>query len=184
MLLYPGIRYKNEINHVEEIYNGYYFNKPQTSSTNAVDYEQLDAKIQELLNRQATNMFSVIVNKIAEFEIKCGGITPSLGSEIDAVWETGEKAGYLDPNLYRADCYGNILYYYSYGQYTPMGWQIDHIQPKAKNGRDHINNLQTIQSRLNASLSDTLDKKTRYGITLEELIEKRQKLGLKIYYTD
>ena len=48
------------------------------------------------------------------------------------------------------------MYWYSYGEHTEMGWEIDHIIPKAKGGTDHINNLQALNTKVNRQKGDSL----------------------------
>ena len=69
----------------------------------------------------------------------------------DLIWEKGQKIRRKDPNLYRKDKFGNVMYRYSYGKVTPMGWEIDHSKPKSKDGTDHLNNLQPMNTSANRS---------------------------------
>ena len=75
---------------------------------------------------------------------------------IDQVWDKGEVIHGKNPDLYRMDKFGNIMYKHSYGKYTPMGWNIDHSKPQSKGGTDHLNNLQPMNSRANCSTSQTV----------------------------
>ena len=68
----------------------------------------------------------------------------------DQVWEKGKKIRGKDPDLYRKDSEGNVMYYHSYGKYSEMGWNIDHSKPKDKNGTDHLNNLKPLNSKANS----------------------------------
>ncbi len=67
----------------------------------------------------------------------------------DDVWEKGQKIRGKNPNLYRKDKLGNMMYKHSYGKNTPMGWEIDHSKPKSKGGSDHLNNLQPLNTSAN-----------------------------------
>ena len=67
----------------------------------------------------------------------------------DSVWDKGDKVRGKNPDLYRRDELGNIIYYPSYGKDSEMGWQIDHIKPKAKGGGDNLGNLRPLQSDAN-----------------------------------
>ncbi|MFN8356266.1 MAG: HNH endonuclease signature motif containing protein [Spirosomataceae bacterium] len=60
---------------------------------------------------------------------------------LNKVWEKGNVVAGKNPNLYRQDRYGNIIFKSSYGKQTPMGWEIDHLKPVSKGGTDHLNNL-------------------------------------------
>ncbi|MCK4329346.1 HNH endonuclease [candidate division WOR-3 bacterium] len=73
---------------------------------------------------------------------------------VDAVWEKGHKVRGKNPNMYRRDECGNLIYKPSYGNETPMGWEIDHRKPVAKGGTDHMNNLRPLQSEANAVKGD------------------------------
>ncbi len=61
-----------------------------------------------------------------------GAKTARKLSEIDRVWQEAKKVRGKNPNLYRKDKLGNILYYHSYGKESPMGWEIDNSsRPKS-----------------------------------------------------
>lgn len=81
----------------------------------------------------------------------------------DAVWNLATPIKNHDPEKYRADPYGNKMYYQSYGNISGMGWQIDHIKPSARGGSDDIRNLQALNSNINMSKGDTLVKKSRHS---------------------
>lgn len=69
----------------------------------------------------------------------------------DEVFEKGQKfkrpgdTDYFKPKLYRLDCCGNVIYRYSYGLKTKLGWEIDHKNPKSLGGSNDITNLQPLQ---------------------------------------
>lgn len=50
-----------------------------------------------------------------------------------------------NPNLYRKDPYGNVMYKPSYGTQSSMGWEVDHKHPVSKGGTDCDRNLQAVQ---------------------------------------
>ena len=75
-------------------------------------------------------------------------------ARIQQVWEKGDIIRGKNPDLYRADKYGNQMYRPSYGKYSEQGWNIDHSKPKSKGGTDHLNNLQPMNSRANCSKND------------------------------
>lgn len=53
-------------------------------------------------------------------------------SEIDKVWQEAKRVRGKNPNLYRKDKFGNVVYYHSYGKDSPMGWEIDYSsRPKS-----------------------------------------------------
>lgn len=67
----------------------------------------------------------------------------------DAVWQKGKTVRGKDPDLYRKDIYGNVMYKSSYGKNSPMGWEIDHSKAQSKGGTDHLNNLQPMNTKAN-----------------------------------
>jgi hypothetical protein len=67
------------------------------------------------------------------------------------IWEKGAIVRGKDPNLYRMDIFGNLMYWHSYGLDTPMGWSVDHSKPVSKGGTHHLNNLQPMQTTANKS---------------------------------
>lgn len=70
----------------------------------------------------------------------------SYQNKKDQVWDKGQKIRGKDPNLYRKDSCGNEMYYSSYGKSTAKGWEIDHSKPVDKEGTDHLNNLQPLNT--------------------------------------
>lgn len=67
------------------------------------------------------------------------------------VWDKGAKIRGKNPNIYRKDIFGNIMYKPSYGIHSAMGWEIDHSIPRSKGGTDHLNNLQPMNVSANRS---------------------------------
>lgn len=73
---------------------------------------------------------------------------------LDKIWDKGEAVKGKDPNLYRKDDMGNLIYKPSYGKNTEMGWEVDHSKPVSKGGTDHLNNLRPLQTNANREKSD------------------------------
>lgn len=73
---------------------------------------------------------------------------------VDEIWERGQKIGSKDPNLYRRDTAGNVMYKPSYGKDTEMGWVVDHKKPVDKGGTDNLRNLQPLQTDENREKSN------------------------------
>ena len=74
--------------------------------------------------------------------------------QLDAIFAKGDKIRGKDPDRYRRDVCGNEIYRQSYGKESPMGWEVDHKNPKANGGSSRSNNLQPLQSSENASKGD------------------------------
>ena len=77
-------------------------------------------------------------------------------------WEKAKKVRGKDPNLYRQDPYGNIMYKPSYGKDSSMGWEVDHIKPKSQGGSDSTRNLQALNAKVNKKKGSSLVKKSRH----------------------
>lgn len=71
--------------------------------------------------------------------------------EINYVWGKASIAKGYNPDCYRKDKCGNIIFYGSYGKDTTMGWNVDHSKPLVSGGTYHLNNLQVLQSSQNKS---------------------------------
>jgi 5-methylcytosine-specific restriction endonuclease McrA len=78
-------------------------------------------------------------------------------------WENASTVRGKDPDLYRKDPYGNVIYKPSYGKASAMGWDVDHITPTSKGGSDATRNLQALNASLNRGKGDSLVKKSRHS---------------------
>jgi 5-methylcytosine-specific restriction endonuclease McrA len=78
-------------------------------------------------------------------------------------WENATTIRGKNPDLYRKDPYGNVLYKPSYGRSSKMGWDVDHITPASRGGSDKTRNLQALSSTVSRSKGDTLQKKSRHS---------------------
>ncbi len=81
--------------------------------------------------------------------------------EIDAVWKKGNKIDGKSPKVYRKDSLWNIIKYDLYGKQKPQGWEIDHIIPTAKGGKDTLKNKQPLQweaNRRKGTTNDTINR--------------------------
>lgn len=81
--------------------------------------------------------------------------------KLDDIFGKGKVVRGKNPNLYRRDEYGNIIYRPSYGKETPMGWEVDHSNPKANGGTDCSRNLKPLQSSENSRKNDNYPYKKK-----------------------
>lgn len=72
-------------------------------------------------------------------------------SVIQKVWEKALTVEGFDPKLYRKDVCGAWIKYSDYGKKTDFGWNIDHVYPTAKGGKDDFINLRPMQWENNHS---------------------------------
>lgn len=83
--------------------------------------------------------------------------------QISKAWDSAKKIRGKDPGKYRQDPYGNAMYKPSYGKTSPMGWEVDHITPKARGGSDSQRNLQALNTKVNRSKGDSVQKRSRHS---------------------
>lgn len=73
----------------------------------------------------------------------------STEKQKDKAWESATPIPGKNPNLYRKDQDGNVIYKPAYGTQGDKGWEIDHKNPKSKGGTDNPRNLQALQWEAN-----------------------------------
>ena len=81
----------------------------------------------------------------------------------DAAWAHAKTVRGKDPDRYRQDAYGNVLFRGSYGKATPMGWDVDHIKPRSEGGSDATVNLQALNASVNRSKGASRVKRSRHS---------------------
>ena len=81
----------------------------------------------------------------------------------EKAWNNAKTIRGKSPDQYRQDPYGNTMYKSSHGKSSGMGWDVDHIKPKSRGGKDTTRNLQALNSAVNRSKGDTLRKKSRHS---------------------
>ena len=75
-------------------------------------------------------------------------------SDIEWCWAQASTVRGRNPDLWRKDEMGNLLYKPSYGSHGQYGWHIDHRNPKARGGTDHRRNLRVLYWESNLRKSD------------------------------
>ena len=78
----------------------------------------------------------------------------ATNKQIEEAWNNAHKMRGKNPDVYRKDDYGNIMYRSSYGKQSDMGWEVDHRHPVSKGGTDSSRNLRAVQWEENRSKSN------------------------------
>ncbi len=85
----------------------------------------------------------------------------STNPKAQHVWDKARRAKGKNPNLYRRDAQGNLIYKPAYNRDSPMGWQADHIWPRSKGGSDARRNLQALQTGANKRKSNKTPRRAK-----------------------
>lgn len=86
-----------------------------------------------------------------------------LGDRVQLVWKKGWPVEGRDPDLWRADDYGTLMYRWDFGnRSSPHGWEIDHMHPVSLGGSDDLSNLRPLHCLATAAkgarISGALEK--------------------------
>jgi len=85
----------------------------------------------------------------------------STNPKAQHVWEKARRVRGKNPNLYRRDAQGNVIYKPAYNRESPMGWQVDHIWPRSKGGSEARRNLQALQTGANKRKSNKTPRRSK-----------------------
>ena len=83
---------------------------------------------------------------------------PAENPLLEMLWSAAPTIFGLDPAIFRQDRYGALIARNQYGKKTPIGWEIDHLMPRAHGGTDSVGNLEAIQWHDNRVKSDQMPK--------------------------
>ena len=72
-----------------------------------------------------------------------------------AAWNRASTVVGYDARIYRKDSAGFWIKWSDYGNRdAEYGWEVDHIHPLSKGGRDALDNVQALHWRANVAKSD------------------------------
>ena len=74
---------------------------------------------------------------------------------VEAVWQKGAPIPNYDARLWRRDVCGAVMRRDQHGNTSSQhGWEVDHMLPVARGGRDELSNLQPLQWENNRHKGD------------------------------
>lgn len=84
----------------------------------------------------------------------CEG-APFPASVVRAVWDKGHLIPGRDPDEWRCDICGSTIRFLDHGNTkSRFGWEIDHVLPVSKGGKDDGANLRPLQWEINRLKGD------------------------------
>ena len=69
--------------------------------------------------------------------------------QIETAWENAKTVAGKNPDKYRQDSYGNLMFRYSYGKTSHMGWEVVHVIPPTRGDYAATMYLQALSTSMN-----------------------------------